>query len=123
MKKANHSDPSRSKPRVILHNGEMMGRATMRLRQALLISPGMLAIILLLALPSLSLFVVSFLSRGDYGELVMTFTWDNFKRLAGYGFFGWSADNLIIIWRSIVMAFFTTLICIALSYPLAFFLA
>lgn len=123
MKEPHHSDPPRSKPKLILHNGEMMSRGTMRLRQALLISPGMLAIILLLALPSLSLFVVSFMSRGDYGELVMSFTWDNFKRLAGYGFFGWSSDNLLIIWRSIVMAFFTTLICIALSYPLAFFLA
>ena len=123
MKEPHHSDPPGSKPKLILHNGEMMSRGTMRLRQALLISPGMLAIILLLALPSLSLFVVSFMSRGDYGELVMSFTWDNFKRLAGYGFFGWSSDNLLIIWRSIVMAFFTTLICIALSYPLAFFLA
>lgn len=119
------SKTSGSKPRakVILHNGEMMSPSVMRLRQALLISPGMLTIILLLALPGLSLFVVSFLSRGDYGELVMTFTTDNFKRLAGYGFFGWSADNLLIIWRSIVIAFFTTLICILLSYPLAFFLA
>lgn len=119
------STTSGSKPRakVILHNGEMMSPSVMRLRQALLISPGMLTIILLLALPGLSLFVVSFLSRGDYGELVMTFTTDNFKRLAGYGFFGWSADNLLIVWRSIVIAFFTTLICILLSYPLAFFLA
>jgi spermidine/putrescine transport system permease protein len=119
------SKTSGSKPcaKVILHNGEMMSPSVMRLRQALLISPGMLTIILLLALPGLSLFVVSFLSRGDYGELVMTFTTDNFKRLAGYGFFGWSADNLLIIWRSIVIAFFTTLICILLSYPLAFFLA
>lgn len=120
---ANKTSGSKPRAKVILHNGEMMSPSVMRLRQALLISPGMLTIILLLALPGLSLFVVSFLSRGDYGELVMTFTTDNFKRLAGYGFFGWSADNLLIIWRSIVIAFFTTLICILLSYPLAFFLA
>ncbi|MFM2198133.1 MAG: hypothetical protein RLZZ505_1565 [Verrucomicrobiota bacterium] len=120
---ASETSGSKKRAKVILHNGEMMSPAVMRLRQALLISPGMLTIILLLALPGLSLFVVSFLSRGDYGELVMTFTTDNFKRLAGYGFFGWSADNLLIIWRSIVIAFFTTLICILLSYPLAFFLA
>jgi spermidine/putrescine transport system permease protein len=120
---ASETTGSKKRAKVILHNGEMMSPSVMRLRQALLISPGMLTIILLLALPGLSLFVVSFLSRGDYGELVMTFTTDNFKRLAGYGFFGWSADNLLIIWRSIVIAFFTTLICILLSYPLAFFLA
>jgi spermidine/putrescine transport system permease protein len=109
--------------KVILYNGEMINPWFMRLRQALLISPGMLTIILLLALPGLSLFVVSFLTRGDYGELVMTFTKDNFKRLYGHGFFGWSPDNLIILWRSVRIAFFTTLICILLSYPLAFFLA
>lgn len=120
---ASETSGSKKRAKVILHNGEMMSPSVMRLRQAILISPGMLTIILLLALPGLSLFVVSFLSRGDYGELVMTFTTDNFKRLAGHGFFGWSADNLLIIWRSIVMAFFTTLICILLSYPLAFFLA
>lgn len=109
--------------KVILHNGEMITRPVMRLRQALFVSPGMFTIILLLALPCISLVVVSFLSRSDYGGLELKFTTENFKRLAGYGFFGWSADNLLIIWRSVVIAFFSTLICILLSYPLAFFLA
>lgn len=120
--KQDESGP-KGRSKVILHNGEMISPMVMRLRQALFVSPGMLAIILLLALPCLSLIVVSFLNRGDYGGLEMKFTVENFKRLAGYGFFGWSADNLLIIWRSIVIAFFTTLICILLSYPLAFFLA
>lgn len=125
MSEPREQDESGSKGRskVILHNGEMISPAIMRLRQALFVSPGMLTIILLLALPCLSLVVVSFLSRGDYGGLEMKFTVENFKRLAGYGFFGWSADNLLIIWRSVVIAFFTTIICILLSYPLAFFLA
>lgn len=117
------ASPPKGRGKVILHNGEMISRPVMRLRQALFISPGLFTIILLLALPCLSLIAVSFLSRGDYGGLEMKFTVDNFKRLVGYGFFGWSADNLLIIWRSIVIAFFTTLICVLLSYPLAFFLA
>lgn len=108
---------------VVMHNGEMVSRAMIRLRQAIFVTPGMLTIVLLLALPCLSLFVVAFLTRGDYGGLEKTFTLDNMKRLAGYGFFGWSSDNLLIVWRSLVVAFVTTLLCILLSYPLAFFLA
>lgn len=122
MSEQDESGP-KGRCKVILHNGELISPTVMRLRQVLFVSPGMLTIILLLALPCLSLVVVSFLSRGDYGGLEMKFTLENFKRLVGYGFFGWSADNLLIIWRSIVIAFFTTLICILLSYPLAFFLA
>ena len=125
MSKSNEPGITTPKDRspVILHNGEIVSRPIMRLRQLLFISPGLLTIVLLLALPCLSLLVVSFLSRSDYGGIEMKFTVENFKRLAGYGFFGWSADNLLIIWRSLVMAFVTTLICILLSYPLAFFLA
>ena len=125
MSQSNKPDGSipKDRTRVLLHNGEMISRSVLRLRQAIFVTPGMMTIVLLLALPCLSLFVVSFLNRGDYGGLEMTFTTENIKRLLGYGFFGWSADNLLIIWRSIVIAFFTTLFCILLSYPLAFFLA
>jgi spermidine/putrescine transport system permease protein len=108
---------------MILHNGEIVRPSTIRTRQALFVSPGLLIIILLLALPCLSLFVVSFLTRGEYGGVEMTFTLENIKRMLGYGFFGWSSDNLMILWRSVVVAFVTTTLCIGLSYPLAFFLA
>lgn len=108
---------------VILHRGEMVRPSVIRTRQAIFVTPGLLIIIFLLALPCLSLFVVSFLTRGEYGDIEMTFTLDNVRRMLGYGFFGWSADNLLILWRSVVVAFMTTLLCILLSYPLAFFLA
>jgi len=108
---------------VVLHNGEMVRPSVIRARQATFVTPGLLTIFLLLALPCLSLFVVSFLSRGDYGQIEMKFTLDNIKSMLGFGFFGWSADNLWIIWRSIVIAVITTFICILVSYPLAFFLA
>ena len=37
--------------------------------------------------------------------------------------FGWTADYLMILWRSIVVACITTLISVILSYPLCFFIA
>lgn len=115
--------PPQEDTAVILHNGEMVRPSVIRARQALFVSPGLLIILLLLAIPCLSLFVVSFLTRGEYGDVEMTFTLENIRRMLGFGFFGWSADNLLILWRSVVVAFGTTLLCILLSYPLAFFLA
>jgi spermidine/putrescine transport system permease protein len=109
--------------RAILHRGEMLRPSVIRARQAVFVSPGVIIILVLLALPCLSLFAVSFMTRGQFGDVDWTLTLANIKRLAGYGFFGWSADNLHILWRSIVVAFFTTMFCAALSYPLAFFLA
>jgi spermidine/putrescine transport system permease protein len=75
-----------------------------------------------LVLPGLVLAVVSFISRGGYGELEWVFTLENYKRLAGFSLFGWTADYLMIVWRSLVVAFVTTLISVILSYPLCFFI-
>ncbi len=108
---------------IILHNGEMVRPSIIRARQATFISPGILAIITLLALPCISLFAVAFMTRGQYGEILFEPTFGNIRRLLGFGYFGWSADNLLILWRSVVVAFVTTALCIVLSYPLAFFLA
>jgi len=110
-------------PTVILHNGEMVRPSVIRTRQAVFISPGIGIILMLLAIPCVSLFVVAFMTRGQFGDIDFTLTLGNIKRLLGFGYFGWSADNLLILWRSVVVAFVTTLLCIALSYPLAFFLA
>lgn len=101
----------------------MVRPSVIRVRQAIFITPGILIIIFLLALPCVSLLLVAFLTRGEFGDIQMTFTLENIRRMVGFGFFGWSADNLLILWRSVVVAFFTTLLCIILSYPLAFFLA
>ncbi len=76
-----------------------------------------------LVLPSLVLVAVAFAGRGPYGELIWTFSLDNFKRLAGFGILGWSADYLLILWRSIWVALVTTGLALLLAYPLAFFIA
>ena len=103
--------------------GELISRRRLTLRGLLLAGPGLIWITAFLAIPCLALFAISFAQRGTYGEIEWVFTFDNMKRLAGYGFFGWSADNLLILWRSVVVAVVTTVFCILVSYPLAFFLA
>ena len=76
-----------------------------------------------LVLPGLALVLVSLISRGDYGQLEWVWTLENYRRLAGFTLFGWTADYLLILWRSVVVAAVTTLISVILAYPLCFFIA
>jgi spermidine/putrescine transport system permease protein len=62
-------------------------------------------------------------SRGQYGEVVWTFSLENLERLVGYSLFGWSPDLLWILARSVVVAAITTVLCVAVSYPLTFHMA
>jgi spermidine/putrescine transport system permease protein len=78
---------------------------------------------LFLFLPSLVLAALGFASRGPYGEIVWDFSIGNFRRLAGFGLLDWSADYLLILGRSVLVASVTTALSIILSYPLAFFIA
>lgn len=103
--------------------GELTTRSSLRRRGLLHISPGLFWILMLLTIPALALIAVSFATRGSYGEIQWIFTWENYERLMGYGLFGWSPDYLWILLRSLVVAAVTTTACIALAFPLAFFIA
>jgi len=109
------------KPEILY--GELSTPRSIRTRGLLRIAPGMLWIMLFLSIPALSLIVISFTTRGAYGEIEWVFTLENYKRLAGYSLFGWSPDYLKILLRSIIAGLITTSVCILLSYPLAFFIS
>ena len=106
-----------------VYHGELVKPRTLYRRGLVFILPGLLWIAFFLALPCLSLGIVSFAQRNDYGGIDWTFTFENMKRLVGFDLFGWSADNLVILGRSVMVAAISTFLCIVLSYPLAFFLA
>ena len=108
---------------MITWYGELTTRRQLLTRGSLLLVPGMFWLMAFLVLPGLVLAAVSLISRGGYGELEWAFTLENYQRLAGFSLFGWTADYLMIVWRSLVVAFFTTLISVILSYPLCFFIA
>ncbi|MBM4039214.1 MAG: ABC transporter permease [Planctomycetes bacterium] len=80
---------------------------------------------LLLVLPLLVMVALAFAQSGAYGEIRWHFTLGNFRRLAGFSVLdgSWSPDTLLILLRSVWVAGVTTLLCVALSYPLAFFIA
>jgi spermidine/putrescine transport system permease protein len=109
--------------RLLVWYGELTTRRSLLRRGALFLIPGMLWLVVFIVLPGLVLVGVSLATRGSYGQLEWQFTLENYKRLAGFSLFGWTADYLMILWRSVVVAFFTTLISVVLSYPLCFFIA
>jgi len=96
----------------------------------LLASPTMLWMLALLIIPLLLTMVVSFGRRSPDGEVIFSFSLDNYIRLLG---FSTNCDNgasacfnslyIQILWRSLSLAFNTTIWVIALAYPLAYFIA
>ncbi len=109
--------------KLLVWYGELTTSRRLTKRGLLFLSPGMLWLMIFLVLPGLVLVIASFASRGAYGELVWQFSLENYKRLAGFGIFGWTPDYLMIVWRSVWVAFVTTVISVLLSYPLCFFIS
>ena len=71
---------------------------------------------LMILLPMLLILFYAFTDSGN-GVVNFTFTLDHFIR------FFTDHDFLLILWRSLVIAFKTTVICILLGYPIAYFIA
>jgi spermidine/putrescine transport system permease protein len=96
----------------------------------LLAMPTMLWMLALLIIPLLLTLAVSFGQRSPDGNVIYSFSLDNYTRL-----FGYSTDcdggqtscfnplYVQILWRSLTLAFNTTVLVIALAYPLAYFIA
>ncbi len=119
MRKANATSNPHT-PEVI--EGKLTTKSRMRKFGLLLTGPGMLWLLVFLLLPTVFLLVMAFAQRGSYGTIDWTFSIDNLKKLVGFSSFGWSADNLLIIWRSFKIAVITTLLCLAVGLPMAFWI-
>lgn len=100
-----------------LYNGIVMREffSRDRWRGAWLALPGILWLGVFFILPLLIVLVVSFLSRGGGGVGQLPLTPEHYQRT--FGVFS------SILWRSVWIAFLTTLICLFVGYPLAFFIS
>jgi spermidine/putrescine transport system permease protein len=95
-----------------------------------LVMPTFLWMIVFLIIPLLLTLVVSFGKRSPDGEVLYSFNLSNYVRLLGYST---TCDNgaarcfdplyVGILWRSLTLAFNTTVWVILLAYPLAYFIA
>lgn len=81
----------------------------------LLAIPTIAWLLILFVLPLVIVLIVSFMSRGRGGVAIMPFTIEHYQRT--FGIFS------IILWRSIGLAALTTLVCLVIGYPLAFFIS
>lgn len=106
-----------------VHFGETMTARSERVRVGLTAGPGLLWVTVFLLLPLIGMVFISFLSRGTYGEIQMQWTLDNFKRLLGFGAFGFDPLYPRILLRSWVMASATVMLCLMFALPLTFFIA
>ena len=86
------------------------------------ILPGAVWIAFFFALPLLFIAAISFLSRGEFGQIERPWTLANYKQLAGFGLFGFEPVYPLIFLRSVVLAFLTAALCAVGSIPLAFFI-
>jgi spermidine/putrescine transport system permease protein len=89
----------------------------------LLVSPTLLWMIFLLIIPLILTIITSFGQRDADGNVIYTFTLENYARLLGITPDGFDPLYLRIMWRSLVLAFQTTVLVILLAYPLAYFIA
>src|SRR6266498_1500907 len=96
----------------------------------LLASPTILWMLALLIIPLLLTLVISFGKRNADGGVIFTFTLDNYIRLLGFSKScpggASSCFNPLyvqILWRSLTLAFNTTVLVILLAYPLSYFIA
>jgi spermidine/putrescine transport system permease protein len=103
--------------------GEQLTRRGQILRSALTSGPAIAWTTVFLLAPLAVIGVISFMSRGTYGEIQLPFTFENFTRFMGFGYLGFDALYPVIILRSLLMALGTTLLCIVTALPLAFFIA
>jgi spermidine/putrescine transport system permease protein len=99
-------------------------REDKRVQGLLLISPTLLWLIGLLIIPLILTLITSFGQRDADGNVIYTFSLENYLRLAGFTKEG-GFDSLYIniLWRSLSLAFQTTVIVILMAYPLAYFVA
>lgn len=105
-----------------VHEGRVVSRGRMRLVGSLLGFPALGWLFAFLVLPVGGLAVLAFARRGAYGSVDWTFSLENLRRIAGWGLFGWSSDNIVILVRSGVFALVTTAVCLALALPMAFWI-
>ena len=87
-----------------------------RLQLGFLVGPTALYLLLFFIIPLGIIFVYSFLKRGVYGQLVWEFNLQNYVRVV-------DPLYLQIFWRSAVLATASTVGCLLLAYPFAYYIA
>ena len=89
------------------------------------LGPGVLWLAVFLIVPVAIMFGYSLLTRTDLAQVGGPLTLESWGRVFGYDalFREWVPDNLRVLGRSVLIAGFSTLLCVLMGYPLAFYIA
>lgn len=80
-----------------------------------MVGPTSLWLLFFLLIPLIYVVVISFMTKGAYGGVVGKFSIDSYKKI-------FDPLYLTVMWKSVVMAFETSVICLIISYPFAYML-
>src|ERR1051325_1732559 len=89
----------------------------------LLMAPMILWLVAFVVAPTLILAVYSFCQRDELGRIVYQFSWENYRRIffdADTGKCGTTYFTVFI--RSVIYAALTTVICLVVGYPVAWYI-
>ncbi len=86
-----------------------------RRNELILTGPTLIWLIIFFVVPSLSMVVISFRPSNPYGGVSDGWTLDAWRALG-------NPNYPVILWRTVWLSLFTTVICIAVSLPIAFVL-
>jgi spermidine/putrescine transport system permease protein len=105
----------------LTHNPETVASgslAALKLKSGVLktLSPIVLWMLLFFIIPILLVILVSFLTRGEVGDIQYTLTLENYKTLI-------NPLYMKILWNSLLIAVFTTGLCLVCGYPFAYIIA
>jgi spermidine/putrescine transport system permease protein len=103
--------------------GEQMTAARHLWRSFITSGPAILWVTVFLLIPLIAIGVISFLSRGVYGEVQLPFTSESYRRFMGFGLLGFDPLYPMIVVRSFILGAATTILCVVAAVPLAFFIA
>jgi spermidine/putrescine transport system permease protein len=81
----------------------------------LVMAPMLLWLFAFVVAPTAILAVYSFCQRDELGQIVYDFSWDNYRRV-------FDPTYARVLWRSIAYAGITTIVCILVGYPVAWFI-
>jgi spermidine/putrescine transport system permease protein len=109
--------------RQVKYGAQLTRRSEIR-RALLTVGPGIAWTTVFLLVPLVAIVVISLLSRGTYGEIELPFTVENYLRFMGFGLLGFDPLGYpLIILRSVMLGAGTTVLCVVLGVPMAFFIA
>jgi spermidine/putrescine transport system permease protein len=107
---------------IEMHYGEPLTTRGERVRAGVTLGPGLFWLTLFLLVPLLGIMAISFFTRGEYGQLEWPLTLEPYRRLIGFGQFGFDPLYPVIILRSLLLSLATALRCALAGFPLAYFI-